>query len=218
MKWWDRMPWSSFSESWALSQLFHSLLFTFIKRLFSSSSLSAIRVVSSAYLTLLIFLLAFLIPDRTSSSPVFLMMCSAYKLNKQGDNIQPWYTPFPIWNQSMVPCSVLTVAFWSAYRFLRDRSGGLVFPSLSEFSTVCCDHTVKGFSIVSDAKLDGFLELSCFLYVPMDVSNLISGSSAFYKSSLNIWKFAVHTQLKPCLENLKHYFASMWDECNCVVV
>ena len=81
--------------------------FTF-KRLFSSSSLSAIRVVSSAYLRLLIFLQAILIPACVSSSPAFLMMYSAYMLNKQGDNIQPWCTPFPIWNQSVVPCPVLT--------------------------------------------------------------------------------------------------------------
>ena len=81
--------------------------FTFVKRLFSSSSLSAIRVVSSAYLRLLIFL-----PAERNISPAFLLMYSAYKLNKQGDNIQPWRTPFPIWNQSVVPCSVLTVASW----------------------------------------------------------------------------------------------------------
>ena len=80
--------------------------FTFIKRLFNSSSLSAVRVVSSAYLRLLIFLLAILIPACASSSPAFLMMYSAYKLNKQGDNIQPWCTPFPIWHQSVVPCPV----------------------------------------------------------------------------------------------------------------
>ena len=70
--------------------------FTFIKRFFSSSSLSAIRVVSSSYLSLLIFLLAILIPACASSSPVFFMMYFAYKLNKQGDNIQPWHTPFRI--------------------------------------------------------------------------------------------------------------------------
>ena len=93
--------------------------FTFIKRLFSSSSLSAIRVVSSAYLKLLIFLLEILIPVCVSSSPAFFMMYSAQKLNKQGDNIQPWRTPFPIWNQSVVPCPVLSVASWPAYRFLR---------------------------------------------------------------------------------------------------
>ena len=80
------MPWSSFSECWALSQLFLSS-FTFIKRLFSYSSLSAIRVVSSAYLRLLIFLPTILIPACVSSSPAFFMMYSAYKLNKQGDNI-----------------------------------------------------------------------------------------------------------------------------------
>ena len=88
-------------------------------RPFSSSSLSAVRVVSSAYLRLLIFLWAILIPACASSSPVFHMMYSAYTLNKQGDDIQPWRTPFPIWNQSVVPRPVLTVASWPAYRFLR---------------------------------------------------------------------------------------------------
>ena len=95
-----------------------SLSSHFIKRLFSSSSLSAVRVVSSAYLKLLIFLLAVLIPACASSSPAFHMMYSAYKLNKQGYSIQPWCIPFPIWNQSVVPCPVLTVASWPAYRFL----------------------------------------------------------------------------------------------------
>ena len=93
--------------------------FTFIKRLFSYSSLSAVRVVSSTYLRLFVFLPAILMPACASSSPVFLMMYYAYKLNKQGDNIQPWHTPFPIWNQSVVPCPVLTVASWTAYRFLK---------------------------------------------------------------------------------------------------
>ena len=96
----------SFKPAFSLSS------FTFIKRLFSSSSLPDIRVVSSAYLKLLIFLLAVLIL-------AFHMKYFAYKLNKQGDNIQPWRTPFPIWNQSVVPCLVLTVASWSAYRFCR---------------------------------------------------------------------------------------------------
>ena len=88
--------------------------FTFIKRL-----LSAIRVVSSEYLRLLIFLPAILIPACASPSLAFHRMYSAYKLNKQGDNIQPWHTPFPISNQSVVPCLVLTVASWPSYRFLR---------------------------------------------------------------------------------------------------
>ena len=119
MKWWDQMPWSQFSECWVLSQHFPLSSFTFIKRLFSSSSLSAIRLVSWAHLRLLIFLPAILIPACASSSPAFLMMYSVPKLNKQGDNIQPWRTPFPIWNQSVVPCPVQTVASWPAYRFLK---------------------------------------------------------------------------------------------------
>ena len=93
--------------------------FAFIKRHFSSYSLSAIRVVSSAYLRLLIFVPAILIPACASSSPPFLMMYSAYKLNKQRDNIQPWHNPFPIWKQSVVPCPVLTIASWPEYRFLK---------------------------------------------------------------------------------------------------
>ena len=92
--------------------------FTFIKSLFSSSLLSAIRVVSPAYLRLLIFLPAILIPACASSSPAFRMMYSAYKLNEQGDNIQPWCTAFLILNQSVVPCPIITVASWPAYRFL----------------------------------------------------------------------------------------------------
>ena len=95
--------------------------FTSIKRLFSSSLLSAIKVVSSAYLRLLIFLPAILIPAYASSSLAFHMMYSAIKLNKQGDNIQPWCTAFPIWNQSVVPCKVLTLATWPAYRFLESQ-------------------------------------------------------------------------------------------------
>ena len=91
----------------------------FIKRLFNSSLLSAIGVVSSAYLRLLTFLLAVLILACASSSPAFYMMYSAYKLNKQSDKIQPWRTLFLILNQSVVPCLVLTVASWPVYLFLR---------------------------------------------------------------------------------------------------
>ena len=79
-------------------------------------------------------------------------------------------------------------------------------------------HTVKGFGIVNKAEIDVFLELSCFLDDPMDVGNLISGSSAFSKSSLNIWSFTVHGLLKPGLENFEHYFAGVWDECSCAAV
>ena len=79
-------------------------------------------------------------------------------------------------------------------------------------------HTVKVFGIVNKAEIDVFLELSCFFRDPVDVGNLISGSSAFSKSSLNIWKFTVHVLLKPGLENFEHYFTSVLDECNCEVV
>ena len=76
----------------------------------------------------------------------------------------------------------------------------------------------KGFSIVNRAEVDVLPELSCFFDDPVDVGNWISGSSAFSKSSLNIWKFMVHVLLKPGLENFEHYFSSVWDECNSAIV
>ena len=79
-------------------------------------------------------------------------------------------------------------------------------------------HTVKGFGIFNKAEIDVFLKLSCFFNDPADVGNLISGSSAFPNTSLNIWKFTVHILLKPGLGNFEHYFTSVWDECNCAVV
>ena len=79
-------------------------------------------------------------------------------------------------------------------------------------------HTVKGFSVVNEAGVDVFLELICFFCNSTDVGNLISGSSAFSKSSLHIWKFSVHMLLKPGLKDFKYYLASMWNECNCAVV
>jgi len=92
--------------------------------------------------------------------------------------------------------------------FSGGRSGGLGFPSLSEFSAVCCDPH-KGFGIVNKAELDAFLELSCFFDDSADVGNLISGSSAISKTSLNILKFMVHILLKTGLENFQHYFAGV---------
>ena len=96
--------------------------YRFLKRQYANhhvKSLFELPYTFPAYLRLLIFLLAILIPACASSSPAFLMMYSAYKLNKQGDNIQPWRTSFPIWNRSVVLCPVLTVASWPAYRFLK---------------------------------------------------------------------------------------------------
>ena len=90
-----------------------------------------------------------------------------------------------------------------------------LFQNVPQFIVI---HTVKGFGIVNKAEIDVFLELSCYFDDPADVGNLISGSSTLSKTSLNIWNFTVHVLLKPGWENFEHYFASMWDECNCVVV
>ena len=90
-----------------------------------------------------------------------------------------------------------------------------LFKNVPQFVLI---HTVKGFGIVNKAEVDVFLEFSCFIDDPTNVGNLISGSSAFSKTSLNIWKFSAHVLLKPGLENYEHYFTSVWDECNCVVV
>ena len=127
--------------------------------------------------------------------------------------------PFPILNQSIVPCPVLTVASWPVYRFRwrHVRWFGISI-SLRIFHSLLWSTQSKGFSIVNEAEIDVFLECSCFFYNPTDVGNSIFGSSVFSKSSLNIWKFTVHVLLKPVLENFEHYFASVWDECNCAVV
>ena len=146
-------------------------------------------------------------------------MYSAYMLNKEGENIQPWHTPFPIWNQSVLLCLIITVASWPAYRFLRrhvKRSGIPIF--LRIFLSFLWIHTAKGFDVVNEAEADVFLELSCFFDDPKDVGNLTSGSSTFSKSSLNIWMFLVHVLLKHHLENFEYYFAVMWDEYNYAVV
>ena len=111
------------------------------------------------------------------------MMYSTYKLNKHGDNIQPCCIPFPILNQSFVPCPVLTVASRPAYRFLRRQVMWSGTPNSKNFPHLFVIYTVKGFSVVSEAEVDVFLEFPCFLCGPMNVDNLISGSSDFYKSS-----------------------------------
>ena len=90
-----------------------------------------------------------------------------------------------------------------------------LFQNVPQFIVV---HTVKGFGMVNKAEIDVFLELSSFFHDPADVGNLISGSSAFYKTSLIIWKFVVHVLLKPRLENFEHFIASLGDEFNCGVV
>ena len=139
-------------------------------------------MVSSAYPRLLIFLLAILIPACDSCSLGFHVMYSVYKFNKQDDNIHPWCIPFPILNQSIVPWPVLTVASCHAYRFLRRwvRWSGItiylrIFHSLLWFT--------QPKTLVNEAEVDVFLEFSCFFDDPMDVGNLISGSSPFLNTA-----------------------------------
>ena len=204
-------------DFWMLSfnPVFSLSSFSFINKLISSFSLSAIRVVSSAYLRLLIFLLEILIPACVSSSPAFYMMYTEYKLNKQGDNIQPWCTLFPVWNHSIVPCLVLTISSWPAYGFFRSRLVVHLFKNSPQFLVI---YTVKGFSIVNEGVFFFFLESHFFFDDPMDVGNLISGSSALSKSNLSIWNFSIYVLLKPNLYDFVHYLAIMWHHCNYMVV
>ena len=103
---------------------------------------------------------------------------------------------------------------------ISQKAGQVVWYShlLKNFPQFVVIHTVKGFGVVNKAEVELFLELSCFFDDPVDVDNVISGSSAFSKSSLNIWMFMVQALLKPGLENFEHYFANVWDECDCMVV
>ena len=202
----------SFKPAFSLSS------FTFIKRLFSSSLLSAHKGGIICISEVIDISPGNLDSSCASSSLVFHRMYSACKLNKQGDNIQPWCTSFPIWNQSIVSSPILTVASLPANRFHRTQVRWSGIPISWRIFWFVVIHTVKGFGIVNKAEIDVFLELSCSFDDPTDVGNLISGSSAISKSSLNIWKFMVHILLKPGLENFEHYFSSMWDECICVVV
>ena len=242
----------SFKPAFSLSS------FTFIKRLFSSSSLLAITLVSSTYLRLLLCLLAILIPICASSSvaycwhffflgmvlifapcrmsqvlqalclsdlipwiylslplynskgfdlghtwmvvfsPTFFtfhMMYSAYKLNKQGDNIQPWCVPFPIWNQS-VPCLVLTVASWPAYRFLMKQvrwSGIPISLRIFQFLVI---HIIKGFSIVNEA------EVYIFFWNSLAFSMI--------QQMLAIWSLASLPSVNPTWTSGRPQFTNCW--------
>ena len=137
------------------------------------------------------------------------MIYSVYKLNKQGDNIQPGHIPSSMWYQSVFPCPVLTVASLPAYRFLKRQVRWSGIPISFRIFQFVVIHTVKGFGIVNKAEIDVFLELSCFFDDLAVVCNLIISSSAFSKTSLNIWKFSVHVLLRPGLENFEHYFTSV---------
>ena len=173
-----------------LTQLFHSPL-TFITKFFTSPSLSGIRVVSSAYLRLWIFLLAILILACDSSSPAFHMMYSAYKLNTQGDDMQSCLSySFPYLEAVHSSMSGSNCCFLT-HTQVSQETGKVVwyshlFKNFLQFYVIL---TVKSFSIVNEAEVDAFLKFLCFLYDPADAGNLISGSSTSSKPNLHIWKF-----------------------------
>ena len=124
-------------------------------------------------------------------------------------------------NLKPVCCSMFCPNYcFLTYIQISQEAGKVVWYShlFKNFSQFVVIYTIKGFSVVNEAEVDVFLAFSCFLYDPMNVGNFISGSSAFSKSFLNIWKFSVHVLLKPGLKNLEHYSASVWGECSCAVV
>ena len=213
------LPWSDGTGChilgfWMLSFKPAFSLSSFTSRDSSYCSFCAIRVVSSTCQRLLIFLPAILIPISASSSLAFHMMYSAYKLNKPGDNIQPWRTPFPIWRQSVFHAGS-TCCFLTCIQACQE-AGKVVWYShfFKNFPQFVVMHTVKGFSIVNKAEVDVFLKFSCFFLwsnrcwqfglIPLPFLNLVwtSGSSL----------------LRPSLENFQYYFASMWNESSCAVV
>ena len=171
----------------------------FARKWLDQSLFCAIRVASSAYLRLLIFLLAILIPA-----------CVSYTgLTYSFSYLEPVSCSMSGSNCYFLTCIQISQEAWQVVWYSH------LFQNFPQFLVI---HKVKGFGIVNKAEIDVFLELSCFIDDPADVGNLISGSSAFCKTSLNIWKFKVHLLLKPGLENFAHYLTSLWDECSCAVV
>ena len=150
----SQLPWHQSLECWVFSQLLHSPLSHLSTGYLGSSSFSVIRVMSPAYLRLLIFLLATLIHVCASSSPAIHMMYCKCKLNKQSANTQPWRSPVPIVNQSIVQIPVITMA---PYRFLRRRERWPGIPVYLRIFHSLLWPTVKGFSAVNEAEVDGFL-------------------------------------------------------------
>ena len=183
LKWWAWISRSSFFECWVLRKLFHSLSSSWRGSLIPLCSLSTIRVVSSAYLRLLLFLPAVLILTWALSNLAFHMMLSAYKLNKQDDNIQPWHNPFPILNHSVFPYMVLTAASWPANRFLRRQISCFVIPISLRIVQFLIIDKVKDLSIVNEAEWDFFffLEFPCL--------NLFAHVCVWYTCRVYKWKY-----------------------------
>ena len=145
------------------------------------------------------------------------MMYSAYKLNKQGDNTGLLYS-FLNFEPVLYSMSGSNCCFLTCIQ-ISQEAGQVVwccylFKNFPQFVVI---HTVKGFCVVHKAEVDVFMEFSCFFYDPTNVGNLISGSSAFSKCSLYIWKFLVHL-LKPNLKNFEHNLTGKPIECKCMVV
>ena len=176
------MPWSLF-----LNVEFQASSFTLFFHPHQESQfllLFVIKVISSAYLRLLIFL-----PACVSSSSAFRMMYSAYNLNKHWDNMQLCDTYYPFLKQSVVSCLVLTFASCTVYK-VSQETGKVVRYSylLKNFPQFVMIHIVKSFSVVIEAEID-FFKFPCLFCDPMDVGNFSSGFSALSKSNLHIWKF-----------------------------
>ena len=146
-------------------------------------------------------------------------MNSAYKLNKQGDkSYAALMYSFPSFEP--VDCFMSILTCFLMYIQVSQEAGKVdwysyLFKNFPQFVVI---HTVKGFSVGQEAEIDVFLEFLCFLYDPTNVGNLISGSSAFSKPCLYIWKFWVHIMPKPSMKDFEHNLASMWNEHNCMVV
>ena len=206
------MPWFLFFEYWVLSQLFHSPLSPS-----SRGSLVHLRFLpwDWCYLHMWGYWKTWF---QLGSHPTWhFAWCALHMLNKQGDSMHPWCTPFPIWNQSVFSGSVIIVISWPAYRFLRRQVSWSGIPiSLRTFNSLLWS-TLKRFSIVNETEVDVYLKFPHFFHDPVAIGNFISGSSAFSKSSLYIQKFSVHTFLKPTLEDFEHYLASMWNKTNYTV-
>ena len=203
------LPWSDWTGCHHLSfwklrfkPAFSLSSFTFIKRLFSSSLLSAIGVMSSAYLNCWYF---------SQQSWFRLVLHPAWHftwhtLHRSSMSRMTIYKLVPNVEQVHCSMSISNCCFLTCIKFSQ-KTGKVVWYSylFKKFSTVCLSNTIKGFSIVNEAGIVVFLEFSSFFYDPTDVINLYSGSSAFSKSSFYIWMFSFDVLLKPHLENFEHF-------------
>ena len=146
------------------------------------------------------------------------MTYSTYQLNKQGDNIQPWCTPFP--NLEPVCCSMSNInyCFLTCIQVLQETGRWSGLPISKNFPQFLVIHTVKGFGVVHETEVGVFLEFSCFFYDPIDVGNRSLVPLPFLNPAWTSGSSGSQVVLKPCLENFEHYSATMWNECSCVVI